>query len=100
MSDLIRSAAALWESSPAVASAGMITLKTSIILLITFFAVRLLRPLSAAKRHLLWSAGIGAAVIVPLVTATLPTWRIPVRYAVAAQRALSDSSLGGAVAIA
>ncbi|MGQ0641850.1 MAG: M56 family metallopeptidase, partial [Gemmatimonadaceae bacterium] len=99
MSDFIAAAASLWENTAAVATAGMISLKASIILLIAFFAARLLRPLSAAKRHLLWSAGIGAALIVPLVTLSLPSWRIPVHYAAARAPVLSDS-LGASVAVA
>jgi beta-lactamase regulating signal transducer with metallopeptidase domain len=61
----------------------MTGVKACFILLLTGLAAQLLRRSSAAKRHLLWVAGIGAAVILPLITLSVPNWSVPLRYSVA-----------------
>lgn len=87
MSDWIRTLAALWEDAPVLSAAALITLKASVIVALTGVVARLLRRLSAAKRHLLWRSAIAAAAVIPLVTFSLPSWRIQLHYSGATQLA-------------
>ena len=84
MLDFIPTFVSWWTESPLLASAVVLCVKASGILLLTAFVALTLRHLSAAKRHLLWAAGIVAAVILPFATLSLPSWRVPVRYVVSA----------------
>jgi len=51
-------------------------IKSSIILSIAFCVARILRRQSAAVRHMVWSAGLLAALTVPFLTLLLPSWHL------------------------
>jgi TonB family protein len=48
--------------------------QSSAILLITLCTVHMLRRQSAAVRHLIWTVGLAAALIVPLLPPLVPSW--------------------------
>ena len=52
-------------------------LKGTLLLLAVFLVAAALRRASAGLRHLVWSGGIAAVVLLPLVSLVLP-WRLPV----------------------
>ena len=52
------------------------TIKGSVLLLLAAIAAVLLRRDSAATRHLVWMLAIVAMLFVPLLSATLPSWRV------------------------
>ena len=52
------------------------TLKASIILLTAFGVTRLMRRGSAAARHLVWTLALAGVLILPLLGAVLPAWRV------------------------
>ena len=55
-----------------------------------------LRRSSAASRHLVWSLGLAALVLLPAFTLTLPAWQIPVLPSVTrAPAAVSDPGTRG-----
>ncbi|MFI5235938.1 MAG: hypothetical protein ACHQXA_09525, partial [Gemmatimonadales bacterium] len=64
-------------------SAGAVTwlvgllLKGTLVLLLIWSASLLLRRASAALRHLLWTVGLVALVVLPILSIALP-WRLPV----------------------
>lgn len=53
-------------------------IKSSLILLTAFGIVLMLRRQSAAVRHLIWTAGLIAALAVPLLSPLLPSWHAPI----------------------
>src|SRR5688572_21255613 len=55
---------------------GGAALKASVILLACTLATLFMRRSSAAARHLVWTIGVIAALIVPPLTVVLPAWRI------------------------
>jgi TonB family protein len=65
-------------------------IKSSIVLVLTLFAVCLCRRRSAADRHLIWTAGLIAAVAVPFCGPLLPDWRPGVAAATAIPIELSQ----------
>ena len=52
-----------------------IALKGSIVLLVAFCGLRLLRPKAAAHRHLVWALTLFALIALPALSASLPAWR-------------------------
>lgn len=52
-------------------------MKVSLILLIALGVVVVLRRRSAAVRHWVLAAAIGCATVMPMMEATVPSWRIP-----------------------
>ena len=52
------------------------TLKASIILLVAFGVTRLMRRASAAARHLVWTLALAGVLVLPLLGAVLPAWRV------------------------
>jgi beta-lactamase regulating signal transducer with metallopeptidase domain len=53
-------------------------LKGSVVIAIAAVAAWLLRRHTAAARHSVWSAAIAAQLVIPVLSAVLPTWRVPV----------------------
>ena len=53
-------------------------LKGSVVIGLAALAAWLLRRNSAAARHSVWSAAITAQLVIPVLSAVLPTWRVPV----------------------
>jgi beta-lactamase regulating signal transducer with metallopeptidase domain/endonuclease YncB( thermonuclease family) len=51
-------------------------LKGSVLLLLAWAATRLLRRASAAARHLVWSAALAGVVLLPVLGAVVPRWRV------------------------
>jgi beta-lactamase regulating signal transducer with metallopeptidase domain len=51
-------------------------LKGTVILLAALAATRLMRRRSAASRHLVWVVALASMLALPLVTRTLPAWRV------------------------
>lgn len=80
MLDFVQRAMELGNSAPALTSAALVSLKATAILVGSALIARALKHQSAARRHLVWSAGIASALLLPLVQLSLPTWRVPVRY--------------------
>jgi beta-lactamase regulating signal transducer with metallopeptidase domain len=52
--------------------------KATVILLLAAFAAALLRRSSAAVRHLVWLAGMGGVLLLPLAAAVSPAWELRV----------------------
>lgn len=57
----------------------MLALKVALVLLVAALVARALRGASAASRHLAWTLGLVAVLLLPLASMLMPTWRIPVR---------------------
>lgn len=55
---------------------GLLVLKLTILLLGVAGVAHLLRRTSAAVRHLVWMAGLTAALLLPALIAVLPSWRV------------------------
>ncbi|MFH1844731.1 MAG: M56 family metallopeptidase [bacterium] len=55
-----------------------LTLKSSILLAVVGLVSFGLRHRSAATRHLLWTLGVAGVLVLPLLTAVLPDWRLPI----------------------
>ena len=55
-----------------------LALKVALVLLVAALAARALRGASAASRHLAWTLGLVAVLLVPLASMLMPAWRIPV----------------------
>lgn len=53
-------------------------LRGTLILLGAWGATRLLRRASAATRHAVWTSAIAAVLVLPLLSATIPAWNVPV----------------------
>lgn len=51
--------------------------KAAVLLAVTAIAAFLLRSASAAVRHRLWCLGFCGAILLPVLSLTLPQWRIP-----------------------
>ena len=62
---------------------GGIFAKASAILLLGGLCALLARGASAASRHMIWTLTLGGALAVPLVSAVVPRWRIPIDLALA-----------------
>src|SRR6185503_18647423 len=52
--------------------------KGSVVIAIAAIAAWMLRRNTAAARHSVWSAAIAAQLVIPVLSAVLPTWRVPV----------------------
>jgi len=92
MLDFVQRAAEIGRIAPALAPAALAVLKASAILVCAALVVRALKRQSAARRHLVWSAGITSALLLPLAQLSLPTWSVPVRYTVAETPAVARAS--------
>ncbi len=71
-------------------------LKGTLLLLAVFAVVAALRHASAGLRHLVWSGGIAAVLLLPLVSLVLP-WRLPVLRVPAAAAPLGAPSATPAI---
>src|SRR5436305_1798543 len=56
---------------------AIVTLKVTLVLAIAGLAIALLRRAPASARHRVWSLALAGAVVMPLATALLPAWRVP-----------------------
>ncbi|HUQ20452.1 MAG TPA: M56 family metallopeptidase [Gemmatimonadaceae bacterium] len=65
--------ATIIEQAAQIAADG--ALKSFVILAVAGLVVTAWRKSSASSRHLVWTAGVVAAIAVPLLTAVLPQWR-------------------------
>ena len=90
MLDIVQRAAEIGRIAPALTPAALVVLKGSAILVASALVVRALKRQSAARRHLVWTAGIASAVLLPLAQLSVPTWRVPVRYTPAAAAAVAS----------
>lgn len=55
-----------------------VAIKGTVVLVVTGLLARTLRDRSAAVRHLLWSVALASLVMLPLLSAGLPVWRVAV----------------------
>ena len=55
-----------------------ISAKSAFVLAGTFLASLLLRRASASVRHHVWSMALASILILPLLVAALPAWRLPI----------------------
>ncbi len=60
-----------------------LAIKASVILLATWVVSQTLRRASAATRHLAWTFAIVGLLALPILTATIPAWRLPMLPAAA-----------------
>jgi beta-lactamase regulating signal transducer with metallopeptidase domain len=75
---------------PALAT---LAVKATVILLLAVLAAALLRRSSAAMRHLVWLAGMGGVLLLPLVAAVSPAWELRVLPAPGTLERILDESL-------
>jgi beta-lactamase regulating signal transducer with metallopeptidase domain len=94
MLDIVQRTAEIGRTAPALTPAALAVLKGSAILVVAALVVRALKQRSAARRHLVWTAGIASAVLLPLAQLSVPAWRVPVRYTVPAATAAVASVQG------
>ncbi|MGH7693917.1 MAG: M56 family metallopeptidase [Gemmatimonadaceae bacterium] len=80
MLDFVQRAAEIGRTAPMLAPASLVVLKASAILVCAALVAHALKRQSAARRHLVWSAGITSALLLPLAQLSLPTWSVAVRY--------------------
>src|SRR4051794_30441857 len=59
-------------------SLGDVTFKASIILAACAVGSRLLKHGSASGKHLLWTSGVLAILLLPAMNAALPSWQVEV----------------------
>ena len=71
--------------------------KATLLLLATAGIAWALRSSSAAVRHLLWSVGLCAALVLPVALLALPSWRVALLPAERAAPAQNDGPKAGAV---
>ena len=64
--------------SQALAFLGDNAVKGSLVIAIAAAVAWMLRRDTAAARHSVWSAAIAAQLVIPVLSAVLPTWRVPV----------------------
>jgi TonB family protein len=69
-------------------------IKATVVLLLARALIPRLTSRSAAERHLLWMAALGAATVLPLLDATLPAWQPAWTRGVAAVLPASLAALG------
>jgi beta-lactamase regulating signal transducer with metallopeptidase domain len=81
--------------SAAIATAVDSAIKIAFLLALACVVARALWHSSAALRHLVWTAAIAGALVLPVLALTLPAWHIPIPGAGAA-RALAGR-VGGAL---
>ena len=53
-----------------------LALKSALLLALAWAVTRVLRGASAASRHLVWSAALGALLLLPALSLALPGWRV------------------------
>jgi beta-lactamase regulating signal transducer with metallopeptidase domain len=53
-----------------------VTIKGSLILAIAFTATRIMRGTSASARHMVWTLGMVALLLLPLMELALPSWHV------------------------
>jgi beta-lactamase regulating signal transducer with metallopeptidase domain len=70
-------AAALVRDGTAVAALVDAAIKAAIVLAFAAVLTRALRRSSASLRHLVWGLAIGAALLLPFLTAATPRWGVP-----------------------
>ncbi len=63
------------------------SLKGALLLAIAGLVTTALRRRSAAIRHIIWSAALTGCLFLPVLSAILPTWHVPIRADWLAQRA-------------
>jgi HEAT repeat protein/beta-lactamase regulating signal transducer with metallopeptidase domain len=63
---------------PADASVAEALIKVTLVLGVAALTAHGLRRVSAAMRHLVWTLGLAAALVLPLLSAALPGWRVPI----------------------
>ena len=104
MSRIIELAGILTSSF--AASALDVAIKVAVLLALAVIVTRALRRAPAALRHSIWSAAIGAALVVPLFAVALPTWHLPIPGADAARalagrvsRAVENAPAPGEVSV-
>jgi beta-lactamase regulating signal transducer with metallopeptidase domain len=71
--------------------------RATLILLAAFLVTRLIRGTSAATRHLVWTAAVAGVLVLPLLSAVLPSWNVPVVTIRAKLDAPIDAALGSEV---
>src|SRR2546423_9505651 len=76
--------------SPWLSTLADAALKSTLILLAAALAAALLRRRSAALRHLVWSAALGATLATPLMGLVVPAWKVAVLPAGDGRRATGD----------
>lgn len=71
------------------------SIKGVLVLAIAAGVVRLFEKNSAATRHLIWTIAIAALLTLPLLSAFLPSWNLPILpRAAAVQKPVEEESLG------
>ena len=77
MPPILGSSTAEWADSLLI---GLLTfaIRGTVLLLAAWMATRLLRHSSAATRHLVWTSAIAGVLLLPLLTAVVPAWNVPV----------------------
>jgi len=70
-----------FERSVVIASIlGAAFAKGAAILLLGTAVSMLARGASAAARHMVWTLTLGGALVVPVVSAVVPRWKLPVAF--------------------
>src|SRR5580692_9487315 len=66
-----------WNEAAWFAFLWSLALKGTAVLCAAYLAAFALRHRSAAARHLVWTAAFAALLALPLLSVSLPSWRIP-----------------------
>jgi TonB family protein len=75
-------------------------LKATVILAAAYACAAMLKQASAASRHLVWTAAIAATLLLPVLAAVLPGWRVAVPPRVATELTVRPSQPAGPAAAA
>ena len=66
-------------------------LKVTVLLIVASVVVLMLRRDSAATRHLVWLVAMAATLVVPVMSALLPAWRVLPDWAGLSRTAIAES---------
>lgn len=67
-----------------------IALKTALVLIVASLVTAIMHRRSAAARHMVWALALGGALVLPVLSAVVPVWRIAIPHALMPMSAPND----------